>query len=514
MEKQDKLHSLIQSLSKSEKRFFRLFSNLSGTASQKKYLKIFEVFLHEKKYDEAAIKEKLRQKGIVSLTNWGSDKNYLYLQILESLRLQHKDAYAKTRARFHLDTSNILYKKGLYRASLSECSKAKKLVEKYNIISMMPDILLQERILKSYLGPPFSISELEDVIQQFNASLTDLDQFNKYDYLYRSAISSLYTKGKARTEEDYQHLKQIEEKLQQLSINNNKGIHSQIRFHQTRAAIFYMKNEPTKEYLEINRIIRLIEEDLDFKEESQFEYITFLSHSLRLSKTIDPSSYPDKLESFLNTPKNLKRDKKKTEARVFSMGYSTHLVKLLDEGNYEEGLSFKPKITQTLKKYKELISTSIHINFEYKFAYLHFGNGELTQALKHVNTILNEYSPNDRTDVYSFARILSLVIHYELGNYSLISYYLKSVVNYLKKVSRLSPYEHAILTTIKLLPRIREEKERKDLLLGKKEEILNFFKNNPDEKHLIVFFDFITWIDSKLENKSFKDTKTGINKTI
>ncbi len=503
MIKKDKLHELIHALTKSEKRFFKLYSSLSGDAKQKKYLKLFEALQHVKNYNEEKVIDFLEKKGVSINNNWGSDKNYLYAQILETLRIQHTTSSAMTKARFHLDTSTILYQKGLIEQALQECIKSKKLSFKYHLISILPEVLLQERILQAFEGT--TTAKLNDMKEELNSSLTNISNFNEADYHYRLVINELIAKGKARTEEEKKYANSLLKQLEQFP--KDLGLHTSIRRYQGLAVHHFINNDPTKEYEYINRIIDLMENHVDFKQENQYEYITFLSHALRLSKIISPEKFQEKLTAFFEVPEKMKQDKKKVSARIYSLGHSTNLVKLLEEGDYNKGINLKSEIKSILKEYNSLIPRSVHMTFEYKFAYLHFGESEFTEALKHINVVLNEYNENDRKDVYSFSRILSLIIHYELGNYSLISYYIRSVFNFLKKREQLYTFENIMLQTIKILPRAKNKDEKKAIFIEKRIELIEYFKSQPNQEHILEFFDFITWIDSKIQEIPFKEMK-------
>ncbi len=503
MAKRDKLYELIHSLNKSEKRFFKLYSQLTGEAREKNYLKLFDAYLSVKKYKAENLENALHNHGLDEIAHKGSDKNYLYHQILESLRIQHQKNSAKSKARFHLDICNILFRKGLVDQALQECIKAKKIVDKFHLTSLMPDILLAERILISYKG--IDIEQLNVSKEELMNNLRQIESFNNADYFYRLAVNDVLKQGKNRSEKEKTNASSLLDTIQSISDNSNP--HTLIRKYQGKAVIHFTNNEHEKEYAAINRIIEIMDSHPDFKQENFFEYITFLSHALRLSKNVAPGSYDEKLTAFLQLAQTAKQDKRKVEARIYSLGHSTNTVKLLEEGEYQKGIELIPSIQAILKKHGELTPRSIHITFEYKFAYFHFGVGELTTALKYINKILNEYHEDDRKDVYSFARIFNLIIHYELGNYSLISYYLRSVYQFLKKRELLHPFEYMILQTLKSLPKAKNKIEKEDILIQKKRELIKFFKETPEELHVLEFFDFLTWIDSKLEKKPFAAIK-------
>ena len=86
----DSLFILIKSLSKSEKRQFKLYVGRLVGNSEAKFLQLFEFLDKEKTYNEAAI----LKSGIVTKTQLSNLKAHLYRQLLISLRLTR----ANTRA--------------------------------------------------------------------------------------------------------------------------------------------------------------------------------------------------------------------------------------------------------------------------------------------------------------------------------------------------------------------------------------------------------------------------------
>merc|ERR1711974_480393 len=78
---------LIKSLTKSEKRFFKLSSSLQS--GEKNYLKIFDAIEEQSEYNEEDIKEQFKNERFIK--HFPSEKNHLYKLILKSLRSYHSD---------------------------------------------------------------------------------------------------------------------------------------------------------------------------------------------------------------------------------------------------------------------------------------------------------------------------------------------------------------------------------------------------------------------------------------
>jgi hypothetical protein len=82
MKPSTELHDLIKSLTKSEKRFFKLHSALQS--GDKNYLRIFDAIDKQKVYDEEALKKQFAKETFIK--HLPSEKNHLYKLILKALR--------------------------------------------------------------------------------------------------------------------------------------------------------------------------------------------------------------------------------------------------------------------------------------------------------------------------------------------------------------------------------------------------------------------------------------------
>lgn len=66
--KQDQIHGLISNLTKSEKRYFRLFSKRSGDKGPKNYLHLFDILESMETYNEDKLVMELAKKELVRST--------------------------------------------------------------------------------------------------------------------------------------------------------------------------------------------------------------------------------------------------------------------------------------------------------------------------------------------------------------------------------------------------------------------------------------------------------------
>ena len=113
-EQKDNLFVLIKSLSKSEKRQFKLYVGRLGVNEDSKFLLLFKILQKLSVYDESII----LKNGFVKKQQLSNLKAHLYKQILISLRLNPSHQNIRIQIREQLDFATILYHKGLYTQSL------------------------------------------------------------------------------------------------------------------------------------------------------------------------------------------------------------------------------------------------------------------------------------------------------------------------------------------------------------------------------------------------------------
>ncbi|MBK8043490.1 MAG: hypothetical protein IPK21_13035 [Haliscomenobacter sp.] len=124
---------MVQSLTKAEKRNFRLYARRIQGESDAKFMQLFDLLEKQKEFHEEALLRKM--KG-ASKSQFSNLKRHLYQHILTSLRLLEMGKREEIQVREWMDYADILYGKGLYLQALKLLSKAKTLA-----ISMNHDLL-------------------------------------------------------------------------------------------------------------------------------------------------------------------------------------------------------------------------------------------------------------------------------------------------------------------------------------------------------------------------------------
>ena len=103
----DFLFVLIKSLSKSEKRQFKIFASRLETSANTKFIELFNILDKSEIYDEKLI----LKSGVIKKVQLSNLKSYLYKQILVSIRLNIPSQNIRYQLREQIDFATILYNK-------------------------------------------------------------------------------------------------------------------------------------------------------------------------------------------------------------------------------------------------------------------------------------------------------------------------------------------------------------------------------------------------------------------
>lgn len=497
------LFDLIKALSKSEKRFFKLSSSLQ--AGEKNYLKIFDAVDKQKEYDEDLIKESF--KGQTFIKHFPSEKNHLYKLILKSLRAYHSDNSVSSILKQEIKNIEILYKKALYPECNKFLNRAKKMAVTHEKFYYLFELLNWEKLLleEAYEAGEFTkdldalINEEDDVIEKLRNLASYHVLYSKINYVFRSGGYVRSNIDKALVKE-ISHHPLIEGKDTALSRRAAticyyiQGFCAKANVDYDNAFVKFMR---VKEILDDNPLIR---KDLPKR------YIRTLSNLLQLQidtgKIDEAFAMIDTMRSF-NKKAHFRTDD--IEIMVFKSTYLAELRIYEKKGEFDKAITIVDDIVTGLEINEGKINKEQELLFMVTIASIYFGAGQYKDSLAWINKVLNDNETNLRQDIYSYARLFNLIVHYELGNYDLLEYIIKSTTRYLNKRHRNHEMEVAILNYMKQLSRVAGKPEELGVFAEFKTELDQHLQNGNDQI-MLEFFNYPVWISSKLQGISFGET--------
>ena len=173
------------------------------------------------------------------------------------------------------------------------------------------------------------------------------------------------------------------------------------------------------------------------------------------------------------------------------------------EGSFSEGLNIIPNFEKSLKQYSQHLDSHRILIFYYKIACMYFSSGDNRKAIDYLNEIINYKAGNLREDIQSYARILSLIAHYEMGHYNLLEYLVKSVYRFLTKMEELNVVQKEILRFLKR--ELYSDPHRlRNAFIKLKDKLLPY-ETHPYERRSFLYLDIISWLESKIDGVPVQD---------
>ncbi len=502
-QKTDDLIQLIKSLTRAEKRHFRLFVGRNQEASNDiLFLQLFDFLDKYKEYDEEMILKKLPAIKKSQLSNL---KAHLYKQLLISLRLLNKNHVEDILIREMIDHAKVLYDKGLYRQSLDMLDKAKARALKGKYQAMALEIIDFEKHIESQYITRSIEGRAEELAEETLAISTTLSQTNRFSNLALQ-LYGLYLKvGYARNEKDHFYIKEFfQSNLPKIEFSQ-LDFFGKIYFCQAHIWYYHMIQDFRMNYRYAQKWVELFNEEPELKALNLPLYIKGLHNLLSVLFNL---WYYEKFEETLSELKKIPTEYNISENRnieglYYLFLYNHTIKKHFMEGTFSEGIKIIPHLAEIIDRDEYNWDNHRIMLFYYRIACLYFGSGDNSNAIEFLNLIINQKNPDYRADIQCFARILNLIAHYELGNAQLVEYQVKSVYRFLAKMEELQAVQQEIFRFIRRVPRMRES-EMKQEFIALKEKLLKL-QSDPNEKRAFLYLDIISWLESKIENRPIQD---------
>lgn len=495
----DDLFHLIHSLGKAEKAYFKINTRNISENNKPFYIELFDFLEKQNSYNEERL---LKRFSPIIISRLSYNKNYLYNLILKTLHSFNESI--SSRLRNDLNKIEFLFEKGLYRQCAKLIRKSKSEAKKHGkqlAFIELTEFETELMHLQSYKG-----KTVEDIDNEFGEIYNALDKCKNYnDYRRLSSIVFFkrIKKGFIRSKEE---LKLYDPFLKHpLFQSEVKAMSFQalISYYAFYSTYYFDSLDHNKAYHYSKQMLQLIEQNPHLLKEKPNRYLVALNNLITCQNMLFKFEEARNYTSILYTLRSqFPKLSDKIECDTFIHSLETYM----DSGNFKTGVKemeeFKNKLIRQKNTYFKNIKDRVVVNYD--FCCLHFGAEDYQKANYYLNEILN--NPSDtRRDLHCFSKILGLIIHFELNNTELLEYSIRSTYRYLLKRKRLYKFEDAILNFIR--KNIFKENTYTELIeafKGLHIELLKLSKN-PFEKRALDYFDFISWLESKIEKRPFAE---------
>ncbi|TAE60051.1 MAG: hypothetical protein EAZ89_01875, partial [Bacteroidetes bacterium] len=334
------------------------------------------------------------------------------------------------------------------------------------------------------------------------------DNMQAFNRLYYEMEELFRETPTARQEEDRRKLqdKILHPFLQSETIP--LSFQARLQYWRIYSMYYFAMGDSQGELMANYRLIELMDANESYALEFPGEYVSVNARILHLKRHAPEEEFQEQLTLFLSFPEQLKKSRRDLDVQVLTEARKTELVRLLDYGRWEEAHALIPDTLATLRRVERHLDGRQLFLMSYLIALTLFAVEKSKEALPWVNRMLNEFDDTIHNELYLYARLLNLCLHFDLGNYSILKYESASAQRYLQRKKRAYRAETCLLRFFSKAAQREEHPELplRPLLLECHEELKGIL-SDPDERALLHYLDICVWLMSRANGESLKSER-------
>ena len=485
------LFQLIKSLKKGEKRYFHLYAQRHVVGEENLYFQLYQAILDQEEYDEAALKEQFPE-----ITHFSFHKNYLYNLLLKSLRDAQLEKNEEIKLRSQLDFVEVLAGRGLNEQALSLLTRLKKKCRKAEQVHLLPVVLHWERKLLKSVNPQNLPAQLNALAQEGEKAEERMATERKLLHLYDRMIHLL---RQSQRVEDPEHFAETEEILSHPLVKTASP-HMTFLARQAwlfiHAYSFQIKEDFLQAYPWYQQIVELWTRDPKRISAQPDTYSRILASYLNICHL---SLRHEDFGPLVKRIRALPGLSARIQAKLFSITYNLELIYYLNFGLFDQAKALVPDLEAGLEKYGDQIDPSQLLTYYYNIALLFFFLEDYRSSLRYINRILTERPTQQQHAFERFARILHMVLHFELKNEDLLIGLIRSF----SRQQKANALEKKVIALLRNLERNVDYRVRVSLFKAFDEEMEALFTLHGPR--MLGLAELGAWAENKFSRRPIRE---------
>lgn len=486
------LYDLIQSMTMSEKRYFKIYSSKHVIGDKNDYVDLFDAMDIMEDYDEEFLK---KQRFVKNLS---AEKNYLQKLVLKSLVAFNSNLNSKMQVIGYLQNAEVLYHKGLYKHAEKQCVKAINLASEYELFTHK---IVALELMVELISKQFQYQEAIEKIELVKSEGSRILNFLDIQELTMCAYRDQWEIGAARSDSETKTLSRYIDQLSEIEYDP-KSVRARMYVLGLNLTYAFYLNDVEKMISYSLEMNDLYDNNENIIEYSTIGYISSLYNTgwgYTLAGDYEKAlAFAQKLNA-LSDRFNVATSFNKS-ARIFFYSNLINFECLLKMDKYAELDKLIIDTEKGIETYSKYIGEVHLYELYFQIAKYYFVIANYKMSLKYTNLILNDTKFKNRKDLLSVVRLLNLLVHYELGNDFTLEYLTKNTFNYFKSKNRLFKVEKELISFISGRNKdLQNEKIKEDLIQLR--DAMKEHKKDSFEASPFNFFDFEYWAMSKIEGE-------------
>lgn len=489
------LHLLINRLTKSEKRYFKVTAAQHQKEDGNIYFQLFDLIEKQKKYDEQQIRQSI--KGKIFATNFSQAKADLFQLILKSLRQYYHHKFHRIYLNDQFSNFELLFTRGLF----SEADNVLKRARNSPIVSVSP---LEEFKTNKYSFRSAVRSNQTNLLQQLESHyfieqsklIKDMQDEIVIQDCFIKIYMILRTTGILHSNNSKLQLDALVKPLLQFKLTpRTRG---EIRYWYWMSYVFYhyIRGEGSKSIKAVEKVLHMYEK-YDRKDMVVLDNISVVTSNL-LHMEVE-ARHKDKATMLYYKLMDLweKYPVLSSETKTYRV-LSSLIGLYVRQGDFKQATQLHEqnadKINLNTPDQHALISLLLNI------IWLCIFNKQSEKARKYLRYLVDQVYTHSSADFLLASRMAAMVIMIDESNLSVLQPFAKASERFFSKFKKMDPSIITVLNFFKGYRKsVRSKKERQLF-----QELKNSLMNLPDRKELLIYkFPYLqVWLESKISGKS------------
>ncbi|MFK8007725.1 MAG: hypothetical protein AB8H03_15210 [Saprospiraceae bacterium] len=489
------LHRIIKSLSKAEKRHFKMCVN-SVHKNENNYTILFDAIDRQEEYNENKLLRKLKKHPFSKQIS--RTKYLLYEQILKVLRQLYSSRSEHAKLGSLLDSAEVLFNKTFYQQALEVLKRAKKIAIANELYGLQQEIMEREKLLLPYLE---NHKTIKSAISNFLNSYERVAQLVKTENEYKALHTKvrLYYDSILNFHETLQVDAVFSEVMQHrlmLGKSNATTFLSQVLFHE----IHFLNANARLNFAQANyfgeEMFSLWEAKPTMKNVFRETFIRQL-RDYTLCKISSDHSQKD-IPQLLNEWKVIKPFSKQEEG-ILSLEIDTiHFLLQLVNQSYS-GIE---AICHLIKEHHlvslQKLPPTQRVTIFYHIAVYHFMKKDYAKVIRQIKQIEEIAGGKLRPHILKYVKLMELIVRYELEDEEIEDKDILRITRHLKSFGKMGRVEEMLLSSIKKLINLPSLDEP-PMVLRELKELLEVENHGINHKLDIINHQIIkVWVKEKL----------------
>lgn len=480
MKRKDDLFRLIQSMSKSEKRYFTLDAQKTGKTDAK-YLELFKAISNMDKYEEITLKRLSNHLSV--------DKAYLYEAILRSMRDYHSKKSRSAQIKEKLIDAKYLFERELYELCQERLDEATVLAKEIGDHLSLLMINREERRIAYRTRKGDVPVQITHLLSTKEDNILALSEENNYLDLLDKLWKNSFTK---------EALPDSEVKLLHSNPSTFHSMLSTHRFFQCNGLYYQQINNNDRVFEYFDKAMGWWDEYPKYKEEEFYNYIIDASNFLAICFKKERFDYFNELLTKLESENPINSHHQKI---LFQRLFQFKLLYNINFGIVTDVLQIAETVEDGLNKHTVAITTEKVLSFN--IAVLLFIAGEHQQTVLWCDRVIKSKGDKEKLDTTVGSYFLKILTTIELDDLDTMESAFRSAYRFLAKTDIVEkPYFIGFWKKLKEI----SELPYSDFVpaLAEIKIYINTMRNSIAGRIPWSGFDEMTvcWIDSKQTKKS------------